>query len=112
MTGPMGQTTRRRPARTERGAAVLLVAAVMVVAVALALGTARVGDAMLRRHRAQAVADVAALAAAVADSTAAHRVARANGAVVVDTASAGDGTVRVTIELDAARAVAAAAPGG
>jgi uncharacterized membrane protein len=99
------------PRRTERSAAVLLVTAVMVVTTALAIGTAHVGDAMLRRHRSQAVADVAALAAAASGVAAADRVARVNGAVVVDASTSGDGTVRVTVELGAVQTVAAAAPG-
>jgi Flp pilus assembly protein TadG len=85
---------------------------VLVVTFAMVLGTARVGDAVLRRHRAQLVADVAALAAVAGEATAADRIARSNGAVVRAVTVAEDGTVVVTVELDGARAVAAAAPGG
>lgn len=119
----MGRATSRpRPTRTtarrtdasaaERGAAALLVVAVLAVTFAMVLGTARVGDAVLRRHRAQLVADVAALAAVGREATAADRVARANGAMVRAVTVADGGTVVVTVELDGARATAAAAPGG
>lgn len=89
----------------------MLVVAVLVVTFAMVLGTARVGDAVLRRHRAQLVADVSALAAVGVDATVADRIARANGAVVRAVTVAEDGTVVVTVELDGARATAAAAPG-
>lgn len=95
----------------ERGAAALMVVAVLAVTLAMVLGTARVGDAVLRRHRAQLVADVSALAAVGVEATAADRIARANGAVVRAVTVAEDGTVVVTVELDGARATAAAAPG-
>ena len=98
-------------AHSERGAAALLVVAVLAVTSAMVLGTARVGDAVLRRHRAQLVADVAALAAAGREATAADRIARANGAMVRAVTVAEDGTVMVTVEFDGAQATAAAAPG-
>lgn len=95
----------------ERGAAALLMVAVLVVTFTMVLGVVRVGDAVLRRHRAQLVADVSALAAVGGEATAADRVARTNGAVVRGVTVADDGTVVVIIELDGVRALAAAAPG-
>src|SRR3954470_17032148 len=80
--------SRRRPsprpnlAKAERGSASLVAVAMMAVLFAITTGGVYVGSAVIARHRAQAAADLAALAAAVhlADGTActqASAVARA-----------------------------------
>lgn len=84
--------------------------ALLTLALTVALGATRVGDALQRRHRAQLVADVSALAGVASGAAAAQRVGAANGAVVLGIDGAAGRTVVVTIELDGARAVAAAAP--
>jgi secretion/DNA translocation related TadE-like protein len=48
----------------ERGSATVLAAAMLVVLVAVAMGGVTLGSAVIARHRAQAAADLAALAAA------------------------------------------------
>ena len=57
--------------RAERGSASLVAVAMMAVLLAIATGGVYVGSAVIARHRAQAAADLAALAAAVhlADGT-------------------------------------------
>lgn len=69
--------------RSERGIATLLLPCVFVVALALVIGTTRVGAASTARARAEAVADMVALAAVNGGSTVAATVAGANGAELV-----------------------------
>jgi hypothetical protein len=89
----------------------------LTLSLTVALAASRVGDAVQRRHRAQLVADVSALAGVASGAAGAQRVAAANDAAVIgvadaaDAADAADRTVVVTVELDGVRAVAAAAPG-
>lgn len=107
----MAPRPRRRPTtRTERGAAVLWAVATVALCAALMAGVTRVGVASVGHHRAQAVADVVALAA-VQGPSAADAVAEANAATLVAVEQVGGATVVVTVELHGARAVAAAAPG-
>lgn len=71
---PSQGTPSPRPnlVRAERGAASLVAVAMMAVLLAITTGGAYVGSAVIARHRAQAAADLAALAAArhLADGTA------------------------------------------
>lgn len=72
--------------RTESGAAglgAMLLVAVTGVALAFASGATRAGGAASARARADAAADLVALAAVVDPASGAGRVARANGATVV-----------------------------
>jgi len=84
----------------------LMVAVLGVVALA-ALGLGRLGTAAIAAERAQSVADVTALAAAMDGPGAGRAVARANGAAVVGHAAEA-GTTVVTVERAGARASAAA----
>jgi secretion/DNA translocation related TadE-like protein len=76
--------------RRERGSATVITLAVGLVAVLMAMTVAAAGAAMVARQRAQAAADLAALAAA-GDATegeagacaAARQIAGANGAEIV-----------------------------
>jgi hypothetical protein len=97
--------------RAERGSALLLgPAAVALCAVVLA-GTVRIGVVTTRRARADAVADLTALAAVTGGQPSADAVARANGARVV--AVRVDGSIAtVLVDADGARARASAAPRG
>ena len=106
-------TTRagKRPARTERGAATPLLAAGVATVVVCAVGVLRVGEAAAQRARADAVADLSALAHVTGGLEGATAVAHANGAVV--TGHRRTGTARVvTIGLDGVLATAAARPAG
>jgi hypothetical protein len=101
-----------RAARGERGSALLTGVVVLAVVAVCLLGLARVGTAAVQRARADAVADLTALAAVSAGATGAARVATASGAELVEHHPQPDGSVRVAIQLGAARASAAAAPIG
>ncbi|MFL6085147.1 MAG: Rv3654c family TadE-like protein [Mycobacterium sp.] len=81
---PSQRKRSQRPnlVHAERGSASLVAVAMIAVLVAITIGGVYVGSAVIARHRAQAAADLAALAAAVhlADGTActkASAVARA-----------------------------------
>ncbi len=100
-----------RPTRTERGSASLVLLAGLAVAVVLATGVARVGDAAARRARADATADVVALAAVTGGDDAAAAIAAANGAEVRRLRRLGD-TVVVDVTASGATSVAAARPAG
>jgi secretion/DNA translocation related TadE-like protein len=88
---------------SDRGNATVLVAAVAALAAALAVTLALVSGIVVARHRAQAAADLAALAAANAapvTCAAAERVARANGARLLSCRPDGDaGTVEVVVAV-------------
>jgi secretion/DNA translocation related TadE-like protein len=117
----------RRSSRDEAGSASLLAVAMIAVLVAVTAGGVYLGSAVVARHRAQAAADLAALAAAVrlAEGSAvacerAAAVARAMRAVVADCV-VDDLDVVVTVEvgvslgriaLAPARAAARAGPVG
>ncbi len=118
---PQPTTARTRPGpdtrgrrgwrRDANGSAALLTLGVVALTAALLTGTARLGSAALEHQRAQAAADLAALAGAAAGPGDAARVARRNGAAVVATADGDDGSFGITVRLGAAIASAAAAPG-
>jgi hypothetical protein len=90
-------------------ATVLFVPVALAVTAVCLLGTARVGEAALGRARADAVADLSALAAVIGGDVGAARVAEANGGRVVAVRGGSD-TRTVTVEVDGVAAVAAAAP--
>ena len=79
----------------ERAAAVPVVMVVLVVCATTLVGVARIGDAAIRRARADAIADVSALAAVDRGEAAAGAVAAASAAEVSAFSRSGDGTVRV-----------------
>jgi hypothetical protein len=91
---------------------VLTVVAVLVIVGVTLVGLARIGDATLRRARADALADVSALAAVHGGRSAAERVAAAGEGSLVGYRDGVEGAVQVTVELAGARAGAAAAPLG
>jgi len=75
----------------------------VVLAVAAAMGIARMGGAARDRARAQTAADAAALAGAAEGSAAARELARANGANLVTYRQEGLDT-SVVVEVGSARA--------
>lgn len=90
----------------ERGAATLVAVAALAVLIAVTGGLAQVGSAVIARHRAQAAADLAALAAAgriaagtESACTQAALIAEAMGTSVADCAVDG---VEVLVHVDAA----------
>jgi secretion/DNA translocation related TadE-like protein len=97
MTGRRRTTARRR----DRGSGTVLALALVAAAGLLALGIAGVGRAVVVRHRAQAAADLAALAAATgwpsADCPRAVLTARANGVVLLGCTPSADGSVRIVV---------------
>ncbi|MFI5044126.1 MAG: hypothetical protein ACHQDC_04985 [Acidimicrobiales bacterium] len=94
----------------QRGSALLVVPVCVAVVAALALGIGRIGDAAHRRARADAVADLVALAAVTGGDEAGTEVAQANRATMVTVSAAG--SVRtVVVDLDGVRSSASAAPG-
>ncbi len=89
----------------------MLLLAVVVLSAVLAAGVARVGDAALRAARADALADVGALAAVAGGPSAASAVVGAGGGRLVRHVGAPVGHHVVVVELDGASSTAAAAPG-
>lgn len=108
-------TTRTDPPaagrRGQAGSATLLVVGVVALTVVVIAGSTRLGDAVLRQQRVQAVADVTALAGAVGGRSEASRVAQRNRAAVVAAATAADGAFGVTVRRDGVAASAAATRG-
>jgi hypothetical protein len=94
----------------QRGSVVLVLPALVLVAALLGLGSARLGDAALARARADAVADVVALAAVSGGGTSAREVARRGGAALVEHRRSGE-VHQVVVRVDGVRAEAAAEPG-
>jgi len=102
--------SRRHGRSTDRGQAVVVVLAAVVLAVVCTVALARFGASVSDHERAQAAADAAALAGTDGGRAAAQQIASANGAVltaftVVDAAS---GTVLVTVVVGASSATARA----
>jgi hypothetical protein len=94
----------------ERGSVTVWAAGVTMLAMALVAVSTRTAVAAVGRGRAQAVADLAALAAVDGGRPAASAVATANGATLVRYAEV-DGRVDATVRRGGATAVASAAPG-
>lgn len=89
-----------------------MTAVFLVICVVTLIGLSRVGDAALRRERADALADVTALAAVQAGQDGASRVAAAAGARLGRVEQHADGTTLIELELQGVAARAAAAPLG
>ena len=116
-----------QPAATDQGSATILVLGICLIAMVLATAVAATGSAIVARHRAQAAADLGALAAADvlvgrasgAPCAAAARVASAQGATLTECELSGtDVLVRASVEprgpvaaLGVAVAAARAGPG-
>ncbi len=101
---------RRRAPRPDRGQAVLLMVAVLVLAGVLASAVAQMAVTAARRDQAQAAADAAALAGSRGGHDEARRLAAANGADLVrfrvlDTHTA---TVEVVVRVGGVTATARA----
>ena len=94
----------------QRGSVVLVLPALVVVAALLALGTAQLGHAAAARARADAVADVVALAAVSGEVTSAREVARRGGGALVEHRRSA-ARHEVVVQVDGVRAAAAAEPG-
>ncbi|MBT0767361.1 hypothetical protein KIH74_00410 [Kineosporia sp. J2-2] len=103
----------------DRGSGTVLMIGLVGVAAVLMAALLGLGGAVVARHRAGAAADLAALAAVDSGEgcAAAGRVAAANGARLAECDPAADGSVRVTVTVEApglhrtASASARAAPG-
>jgi hypothetical protein len=103
--------TRKRVLAHDRGQAVLVLLAVVVIAAVAASALAGMGATAAHRDHAQAAADAAALAGAVSGERAAARVAAANGAQLVSFTVLGAVLeVEVAYRGQHARARAARAP--
>lgn len=106
----------QQPSRdcAERGSASLLAVTMIAVLLAITVGACYVGSAMIARHRAQAAADLAALAAAAglaagADEACAQATAVADAMRAVLAGCVVDGLdVVVTVDVRVALAVAGA----
>jgi hypothetical protein len=98
-----------RPGK-DRGQAVVLLLAVVVLAALSAVAVGLFGQRVIDRGRAQTAADAAALAATTGGRLAAQRLAGANGGVLVSYREDGD-VVVVVVEIGGQRAVARASDG-
>jgi hypothetical protein len=104
--GACARGTPRHGGR-QRGSIVPLVALLVVLAGAVAIGLGRLGAHAVEAGRARTAADAAALAGAAEGIGAARAVAAANGAVLVDVEDGGEG-FRVWAEVGGAVASSAA----
>ena len=93
--------------RSERGQAAPLLAVTILVVGLVTVALVDLASELAGRGRAQAVADLTALAG-TAGRAPADLVAARNGAAVVRWSEGPDSTVTVVVELDGRRAVAAA----
>ncbi len=98
------------PIGKDRGQAVVLLLAVVVMAALAVVGVGRFSERIVDRGRAQTAADAAALAATVGGRSAAVRLATVNGAQLVSFAQVGE-AVTVVVEVDGERATARATDG-
>ena len=94
----------------DRGQAVVLLLAVVVMATLGVVGVGTFGARIVDRGRAQTAADAAALAATAGGRSAAARLAADNGASLISYAEAGD-VVTVVVDVDGERATAKASDG-
>jgi len=102
-----GSRPSRRRAQGDAGQVLPLIGVVLIAAVVLALGVARLGVVMAERARAHTAADAAALAGVVEGREAAVAIAIENGASVVAFDRRLD-EVEVRVRVGAAEAVARA----
>jgi Flp pilus assembly protein TadG len=103
-----------RKTTVDRGSAVVLVAAVVVLTGLMAFAVAELGVTAAQRARAQTAADAAALAGVSGGRVAASRFAVANGGALRSFVRSGPPaavTVTVTVELGGAVATARATNG-
>ena len=105
------QRTPLQRTPTERGSVTLIVVAGLATAITLALGVVRLGDVAAGQARADAVADLTALAAVTGGDAGAQQVARSNGASITAQRRVGSTEV-VTVSLAGRSAMAAARPSG
>lgn len=95
----------------DRGQAIVLVLALVVLAVVCAVAMGRFSARLVDQQQAQLAADAAALAGVVGGRGAAERLAAANGAVLTDFVVEGDEVfVEVQVGGEPARARATRAP--
>jgi hypothetical protein len=94
----------------DRGQAVVLLLAVVVVAALAVVGVGSFAERIAARGQAQTAADAAALAATTGGRAAAERLASANGATLVSLTVTGD-EVMVVVEFGGMRATARATNG-
>lgn len=98
--------------RDERGSGSVYVLVAAALVLAMALAAAAVGDAVVQRHRAESLADLAAIAGAAAQQRGADGCARAGayarseGGWVGSCWVAGDGAVTVRVTRPAGRLLA------
>jgi len=90
-------------------ATVLLAPVALAVCAVMIVGIVKIGAAASARARADAVADLVALAAVTGGADAAEAVAAANGGRVLDTGGARDVRTAV-VEVGGVRSTASAAP--
>jgi hypothetical protein len=100
----------RDPDLRDRGQAVMLLLAVVVIAVLSVVAVGLFGQRIVDRGRAQTAADAAALAATTGGRAAATRLATRNGAILVGYTETGD-AVTVVVDVDGQRATARATDG-
>lgn len=93
-----------------RGQAVVLLLAVVVMAALSVIGVGLFATRIVDRGRAQIAADAAVLAATTGGRQAASRLAASNGAVLLSYAEDGD-VVTVVVAVDGERATARATDG-
>jgi hypothetical protein len=96
--------------RNDRGQAVVLLLAVVVLAALAVIAVGLFGRRIVDHARAQTAADAAALAAVVGGRPAAERFAAGNGGRLIGFAQSGD-EVTVTVEVGGERAAARATDG-
>ncbi|MGZ4699845.1 MAG: pilus assembly protein TadG-related protein [Ilumatobacteraceae bacterium] len=94
----------------DRGQAVVLLLAVVVMAALSVIAIGRLGSRVIDRGRAQTAADAAALAATSGGQPAAERLASRNGGRLISYEVSGDSVV-VVVDVAGERAVARATDG-
>ncbi len=108
-TTEQGAPTKRER-RAQQGAASMLLLSLVAVAVGLIAAIGVVTPALVDQARADAVADVVALAAVGGGDPAARVVAERSGATTAEVTHRGDGRVEVSVVVGGREAVATAAP--
>ncbi|CAN5552747.1 hypothetical protein BH10ACT2_BH10ACT2_13720 [soil metagenome] len=100
-----------REQRRDRGQAIVLVLAAVVVAVVFAVAMGRLSARLIDKQQAQVAADAAALAGVTGGRAAAERLATANDGVLIVFIVTGDEVmVEVQVATESAQARATRAP--
>ena len=99
-----------RPHGRDRGQAVVLLLAVVVIAALSVVAVGLFSERVIDRGRAQTAADAAALAATIGGRSAAQRLASSNGGRLISYSESGD-VVFVVVEVAGERAIARATDG-